>query len=133
MKLIDDEYYIKFEGEEEIDFIYEKNKAEISRMKIWHGYFYFLLNGMITKEKKLIGLLDEHNKHEGWYESDEPWEIPDIKQAIEQFNNYSENNYSENEKPSEGILLKLPHILEKILKFLEEAKENNGKVYIEYL
>ena len=133
MEIIDNEFYKSFEGEEEIDLIYKKNGEEVKRLEIWHGYFYFLMYGMMENEIESVGLLYEFNVHEGWYEDEVPWKIPDIQQAIQQFKGYSESNFSEEEEPSEIILAELPEIVERIIKFLEEAKENNGEVYIEYL
>ena len=132
MVMRDNEFYKRFEGEEGINLIYKKDGEEIKCLEIWHGYFYFLMYGMIEKEIEPLGLLYEFNVHEGWYEDDKPWKIVDIQQAIQQFKAYSEKNFNEEEKPSETMLAKLPEIADRIIKFLEEVKKNNGNVYIEY-
>lgn len=63
----------------------------------------------------------------------EPWRIPDIQEMIIVFEKYDENNFSESERPSKLLLDLLPEVLESIIKFLKEVKENNGDVYMEYL
>ncbi len=133
MVIINNKYYEGFEGEIEIDLIYKKNGVEIERLEIWNGYFSALLTGMLQLGTEPIGILHEYNLREGWYEDENPWKIPDIAQAITQFSNYSESNFSEEERPGKLLLSSLPKVLESIIQFLEKAKKNCGEVYIEYL
>ena len=132
-RIRDSEFYEGFEGEGEIDLIYKKEGKEIKRLEIWYGYFSKLLNKMIQNEMEIEGLLYEHSIHAGWYEDEEPWEIMDVNQAITQFKNYKEKKLTENKREMSEIWPEIPKVLERILEFLEEAKENNGKVYIDYL
>ena len=87
---------------------------------------------MITEETEAEGLLHVYSVYDGWYEDENPWKIPDITQAITQFKNY-EKKLMINKKEIDKIWPEIPKILERILKFLEEARKNNGEVYIEYL
>ncbi len=128
---VDDEYYKGFEGEIEIDFVYRRDGEVVKRMEIWFGYFLNLIIGMVPENEEPTGILYDLLIGEDWEE--EPWKILDIQQTIEQFCGYNECNFNVTEKPSKGILLKLPKVLEKILNFLKEVKKNDGEVYIEYL
>ncbi len=120
-------FYEGFEGEEVIDLIYKKDGEEIRRLEIWEEYFSTLLNEMITEETEAEGLLYVYSVYEGWYEDENLWKIPDITQAITQFKNY-EKKLMINKKEIYKIWPEIPKILERILKFLEEARKNNGEV-----
>lgn len=126
-KIRESEFYEGFEEEEEIDLIYKKDGEEIRRLEIWEGYFSTLLNEMITEETEAEGLLYVYSVYEGWYEDENPWKIPDITQAITQFKNYGKKLMI-NKKEIDKIWPEIPKILERILKFLEEARKNNGEV-----
>ncbi|ACZ07306.1 Uncharacterised protein [Sebaldella termitidis] len=131
MLIIDDRYYREYEGEGEIDFICQKNGRKVKKIQIWEGYFLSILNGLIKNGEKPVGMLCMLLISDTW--DKEPWRIPDIQEMIIVFEKYDENNFSESERPSKLLLDLLPEVLESIIKFLKEVKENNGDVYMEYL
>lgn len=113
-------HYSDFEGEPEIKFICESNGNRII-LKIWEGYFDEIMRKIKPNAKGWTGLAYYYHLHEGWYDIN-PWEIPDLKLAIEQL---VEINIRELDETVKNVLVD-------ILKLLKKALSTKAGVIIEY-
>ncbi|MCE5170381.1 hypothetical protein LQV63_13780 [Paenibacillus profundus] len=130
--VINDSYYVGFEGEPELVFMYE-NITERLELRVWNGYFETLLNFMIEQQVPIQnGILHEYYIHEGWYE-ESPWEIKNIKEAIQLFRSFDVIRLTEDGiKASENIVSMLPALTSDIITFLEQANDSGDRVFIIY-
>lgn len=132
MDKINDKYYIGFEGEPEIQFIYTLHNGKKSILKIWIGYFETIMDAMITEEKELTGLVYYYSMHEGWYD-ESPWKIPNLNEAIEHFSKVKiENLEQEVQQTLEDVIKILPEIIKEIIIHLTKARDLQEIVYISY-
>lgn len=84
MEIISNKYYIGFEGEPEIQFIYKK-ACNTYKTIIWEGYFDEIMTKLVPEEEGWTGLAYYYNMYLGWYE-ESPWIIDDLQMAIKQLN-----------------------------------------------
>ncbi|RAT96550.1 hypothetical protein [Brevibacillus sp. Leaf182] len=127
-EVINDLYYVGFEGEPEIIFMYEKS-TEVQVLKLWNGYFESLLDCLVQQRPVHDGILHEYYFHEGWYE-ESPWEIKDVEKAIQLFKSFDVKKVTE--KESSNIIPVLPDITMNIISFLEQAIQSGNRVFIVY-
>ncbi|CAI8959684.1 conserved hypothetical protein [Brevibacillus sp. IT-7CA2] len=125
---INDLYYVGFEGEPEIIFMYEKSN-EVQVLKLWNGYFESLLDCLVQQAPVQDGILHEYYVHEGWYE-ESPWEITNVEKAVQLFKSFDVKKVTENE--SSNIIPVLPAITMDIISFLEQAIQSGNRVFIVY-
>ncbi|MCG7408432.1 hypothetical protein MH117_13460 [Paenibacillus sp. ACRRX] len=129
LEMINDSYYVGFEGEPEIIFMFE-NLNERYELKLWNGYFETLLDCMLAQVQS--GILNEYYVYEGWYE-ESPWEITNIEEAIQLFKSLDANKLAEyGGKASKNIISMLPALTCDIVTFLEQANDSGTRVYIIY-
>ncbi|GEC92270.1 MULTISPECIES: hypothetical protein [Brevibacillus] len=127
-EVINDLYYVGFEGEPEIIFMYEKSN-EVQVLKLWNGYFELLLDCLVQQTSVQDGILHEYYVHEGWYE-ESPWEIKDVEKAVQLFKLFDVKKVTENE--SSNIIPVLPAITMDIISFLQQAIQSGNRVFIVY-
>lgn len=83
MERINNDYYIGFEGEPEIQFIYRKgNNSEI--FIVWEGYFDQIMRLIKPDDDGWKGLAYYYNMYLGWYE-ESPWMVQDLRSALMEF------------------------------------------------
>ena len=119
-KIIELDYYSRFEGYLEIQFILEFSSQK-KVIKIWDGYFNSIMECIKPSLAGWTGLAYYYHLDIGWYD-ESPWEIPDLELALEQFRTI----YLPEQKEEEQV------ILASIIQLLEEACILNEKVYIDY-
>ncbi|KOY14297.1 hypothetical protein [Paenibacillus xylanivorans] len=130
-ELVNDSFYIGFEGQPEILILFD-NLTEKNILKMWNGYFETLLDLMCQYEPSNEGILHEYYAHEGWYE-ESPWEIQNLDAAIHLFKSFDMSKLTgEQIENSENIIPALPEVAQRISTFLEAAKSNGSNVYIVY-
>ncbi|TQR38694.1 hypothetical protein [Brevibacillus brevis] len=130
-EMINSSYYVGFEGEPELTLIYE-NLNDRYELRLWNGYFETLLDCMFEQVIDQSGILYEYSIYEGWYE-ESPWEIKNIKEAIQLFKSFDANKLTEDrDKVSKNIISTLPALASDIVKFLEQAITNGNRVFIVY-
>lgn len=118
MAIINNEYYIGFEGEPEIQFICKKkNNTDI--VIIWEGYFDEIMRLITPEEKGWTGLAYYYNMCFGWYE-ETPWVIEDLQVVLDQLKKIDSNMLS-----SEAS-----KVLKIICNMLKEALDNSIEVCI---
>lgn len=116
---INDLYYKGYEGEKEIQFIKGKDD-DTEIISIWDGFFNDILEQITPSEKGWEGLAYYYHLCIGWYENS-PWEIPDIKEALEQLKGLISCDFR---------FEKSKDALNSICIFLFNAIEENERVYI---
>ena len=135
MDIINTKYYDGFEGEPELQLIRVSDSGERNILSLWNAYLEVIMHSMIPNnfdEKQLCGLVYCYFKHEGWYD-ESPWKIPDINDALRQFESFDTDNLTDDEKKSLNNVLKdVPEVLTAIVQFLKKAKELSEVVYIAY-
>ena len=123
MKIIDDELYEEYEQlfENAIRLYYIENDDKYI-LDIWEGYFEIVLNGLP------MGIIKKaRNSINNWL--DDKWKIPDISQVINEFEHIDFNLVESLDTGfSEESLQK---VVQKIIKFLTEAKKKNVDVYVD--
>lgn len=128
---VNDFYYLGFEGEPDIIFVFE-NSDERQILKMWSGYFDTMLDLMCQYESFDNGILHEYYVHEGWYE-ESPWELTNLDSVIQLFKSFDLQRVNENAvEVSPSIVPTLPKVAFDIAQFLENVKSNESKVYIVY-
>lgn len=116
--MVNDKYYVGFEGEPEIQFICKKAKED-DVIIIWEGYFDEIMRSMTPEEKGWTGLAYYYNMDLGWYE-ESPWIINDLYMALQQFNMIN----------CEVLSSEACEILKLICNMLKEALDNNLNILI---
>ncbi|MDP4097330.1 hypothetical protein OIN60_11170 [Paenibacillus sp. P96] len=131
-EMINNSYYVGFEGEPQLIFMYENLNVRYE-LQLWNGYFETLLDCLIEQANDRSGILHEYCAYEGWYE-ESPWEIKNIKQAIQLFKSFDPNKLTEEDgvKASKNIKSILPTLTSDIITFLEQANDIGNKVFIVY-
>ncbi|KQO01104.1 hypothetical protein [Paenibacillus sp. Leaf72] len=129
--LINDSYYIGFEGEPEIVFMYESLIGR-HELRLWNGYFETFLDCLLEQVPVQNVILHEYYIHEGWYD-ESPWEIQDVEGALQLFKSFAVRELKEDEnRASENITAMLPLLSVDIITFLEQANESGSRVFIIY-
>lgn len=126
--MIDDKYYKGFEGEVDVDIYYLNDKNERIGYKLWDGYFENILSGAYHENFKVDGMLNSYSSHEGWYD-EVPWKVENIITAIEELNQYDENNI---EQELRNMFSKLREITKKLIILFEDCISNGKDIYIDY-
>ncbi|MBD7912079.1 hypothetical protein [Clostridium cibarium] len=126
--MIDEKYYIGFEGEPEITIYYKEKDLSQSGLKIWIGYFEYILGASTSNDYENGGLIYSYINQDGWYD-ESPWQIDNLTQAIVELKKFNNDNV---ESEEETILKKLPDIQKDIIAFLEEAQYIDKVVFIDY-
>lgn len=116
--MVNDKYYVGFEGEPEIQFICKKAKED-DVIIIWEGYFDEIMRSMSPEEKGWTGLAYYYNMDLGWYE-ESSWIINDLYMALQQFNTIN----------CEVLSSEACEILKLICNMLKEALDNKNIVTI---
>lgn len=122
MNEINSIYYDGFEGEPEIQFIKVSCNEKQSILSIWDGYFNDIMEQFKPSDSGWMGLSYYYHLYIGWYE-ESPWEIPNLSEALEQFNNLNKSNFR---------FQKSLEVLLEICKLLNLAVEQNESVWIAY-
>lgn len=78
-QLID--YYLGFEGEPEIRFMYISSDNTRFSIKMWEGYFDTIMSYIQPTTVGEKGLIYYYHTHAGWYDHS-PWKILDILVVI---------------------------------------------------
>ncbi|MBY0599223.1 hypothetical protein [Bacillus bingmayongensis] len=125
--MINDKYYIGFEGEVEINLVREVQEGNKSIFKIWNGYFETILDNLLDNDVPKEGIVKEYFHQEGWYD-ESPWHVEDISLTIKQFRMFDNNKV----RNSSSLKEVLPELVTDIIDFLEQAKAKEEDVYIEY-
>lgn len=82
MEVINNKYYIGFEGEPEIQFVCKKgNDHEI--YVVWEGYFDQIMRLVKPDRGGWSGLAYCYNMYSGWYE-ESPWVVEDLQAGLSQ-------------------------------------------------
>lgn len=118
--MINRTYYEGFEGEPDLVIAFGNQK-----LIMWIGYFEAILDALLENDLPKEGIIKEYFYHEGWYD-DSPWKLEDIPLAIEQISSFDIDKVDK----SENIKKVLPDLVHEIIRFLENAK--NEDVVIEY-
>lgn len=92
---------------------------------MWNGYFETILDALLETNLEREGLIKEYCNHKGWYD-DSPWVIKDVHLTTEQLKNFDVSKV----RQSDNIKHVVPGLVREIIKFLENAKNEN--VMIEY-
>lgn len=121
MDIIENKYYEGYEGEAEIQFIRLLENGQKFILRIWYGYFYFIMEAIKPDKEGWTGLAYYHNLHEGWYD-ESPWEIANINEAIKQFHNVDKSNLN----------AETQQVLNEICQLFIESISANNKVFIVY-
>lgn len=113
-------YYDGYEGEPEIQFIRGSIKGERKIISIWEGYFDDIMHQFQPGKYGWQGLAYYYNLDIGW-EEDEYWEIPDLNEALIEFNSLStEKLQFESSK----------NVLQEICNLICEAIDTNQNIYV---
>ncbi|HDK7166200.1 TPA: hypothetical protein PTV44_000002 [Clostridium botulinum] len=126
--MIDDKYYVGFEGEPEVVIYYKEKDMKKNGMKIWIGYFQYLLDASISNTIENGGLVKNYMNQDGWYD-ESPWKIESLNEAIMELSQFNSESVKSKEK---SVVKKLPAIQKELITFLKNAKINNKSVYVNY-
>lgn len=116
--MINDKYYIGFEGEPEIQFICKKAKDD-DVMIMWEGYFDDIMRSIAPEKEGWTGLAYYYNMYLGWYE-ESPWLVDDLHMALQQFSTIN----------CEMLSNESNEVLKLICNMLKEALDNNLNILI---
>lgn len=119
--MVNDTYYKGFEGEPEIQLIYNQQDKTTYTMRMWEGYFNNIMYAIEAEKKGWTELAYYFNMQEGWYE-ESPWKVPNINQVIEQLGKIDKKQLDET----------TIQILEDMIRIFISAEETNNEVYIAY-
>lgn len=119
MEIINDKFYVGFEGEPEIRFILE-SKEITNTLIIWEGFFDSIMQTIKPEDEGWSGLAYYYHMDTGWYDEDH-WEVNDLKKALMQFNSVDKSLL--NEKSTQA--------LDEICNLFTKAIANNEKIYME--
>lgn len=84
MSLVDDKFYIGYEGEPEIQFIEELEDGTKRIFSVWDGYFNDIMELFQPAAHGWEGVALYYHLDSGWYD-EIPWKIPDTKSTLDQF------------------------------------------------
>jgi hypothetical protein len=112
-------YYLGFEGEPEIQFILKKDNEDYT-LSIWEGYFDRIMDQLTPAETGWTGIAYYYHMVTGWYDED-MWVMKDIVESYNQFKSVSKKQLDE----------KSVCVLNEICKLLKEAILNNYEVIIQ--
>ncbi|MEY8319944.1 hypothetical protein AAK894_02560 [Lachnospiraceae bacterium 46-61] len=118
MKIINNKYYIGFEGEPEIQFVYKKDNV-IESFIMWEGYFDQIMKLIKPDKNEWKGVAYCYNMHIGWYEEDY-WRVEDLLMTLKQFESIDKQML--NEEASE--------VLKEICNIIKRAEGNKAEVFI---
>lgn len=125
------DYYSGFEGEAEIIFKVQVEQKTFE-FKMWIGYFESILSNVCLVNPKNNRFLKLYYLYEGWYD-DSPFEIENINEVIEVFNNFEVENLTEERRSKLNSLIpELNEVKERLVEFLEFAIVNGCSVTISY-
>ncbi|WP_088810941.1 MULTISPECIES: dihydroorotate dehydrogenase (quinone) [unclassified Listeria] len=113
-----DNYYKGFEGYPEV-YIYTLSKGQKEGIKMWEVYFDNIMEKIEPTDGKWVSLAYYYHLYEGWYD-ESPWEIPDNKGALKQFESVIESEI-------EGVC---KQILTKLIALVKNNISN--RIFIEY-
>lgn len=113
-----DKYYAGFEGEGEIQFIRVLKSGDKYVLRVCEGYFIRIMDAM-EPEISNTGLYYQYSTLKGWYEKS-PWQIPDLKEAIEQFENTNTKEFDE----------ETLNVYNDIYNLLKSARDSKDEVWI---
>jgi len=116
--MVNNKYYVGFEGEPEIQFICKRVKDD-DVIIVWEGYFDEIMRCITPEEKGWTGLAYYYNMYLGWYE-ESPWLIDDLHMVLQQFNTI---NY-------EKLSNEACEVFKLICNLLKEALDNNLNILI---
>ncbi|MDM5155445.1 hypothetical protein QUF88_17020 [Bacillus sp. DX1.1] len=125
--MINDKYYVGFEGEVEIDLVRNDQDGNESTFRIWNGYFETILDHLLDHDVPKEGIVKEYFYQEGWY-NQSPWHVKDISLTIKQFRIFDPNKV----RSSSSLKEVLPELVIDMIDFLEQAKVKEEDVYIKY-
>ena len=128
MKTLDNEFYIGFENEIDVDIYYLNNENEYVGLKLWDGYFENILSGCYSENIASDGLLKSYARHGGWYD-ESPWKVENISTAICELKQYDEQNI---EPELKNLFLRLQEIRDKLLLLFIESVNHKKDIYISY-
>lgn len=115
MSIIDNKYYLGYEGEKEIQFITKKRT-----MILWEGFFDDIMEQFKPSSNGWSGLPYYYHLAIGWYD-ESPWKISDLKGCLHQFTNLDITNCRFEESHT---------ILTEICGMLSEAIQEDNDVWI---
>lgn len=119
MERINDDFYVGFEGEPEIQFIY-KSVGRINKTIIWEGYFDELMRAVKPDVEGWTSLAYYYNMYTGWYDEN-PWKVEKPNEALAQLESIDVTKLKEETRK----------VLQTICFDLKEGIENNMEIYIE--
>lgn len=119
------DHYSGFEGEPEIQFIHLCKNGDKVIIRMWGGYFDPIMNAVLDAidpgNNGWTGLAYCYSAVEGWYD-ESPWQIPDISDAIRQFESVNVSSLNKNTQ----------NVLNDILSLLKKAQGTKDIVWIAY-
>lgn len=131
LEIINNSYYVGFEGEPQLIFMFHHLHVRYE-LQLWNGYFETLLDCLLDQVNEQSVILQEYCAYEGWYE-ESPWEIKNIKEAIQLFSSFDANEVTEDGvKASNNIISVLPTLTSDIITFLKQANDIESTVFIIY-
>lgn len=126
--MINNKYYIGFQGEPEILFYFKDNDNEKVGFRIWIGYFEYLLGASVSNTIVTGGIIENFVNQEGWYD-ESPWRIQNSQKAILELGQFNVDNV---ESKEESIIRILPELQKDMVTLLENSNQNNKILYIAY-
>jgi hypothetical protein len=119
MKVINNRFYIGYEGEPEIQFI-SQDIEDKQILCIWEGYFDEIMVQFKPTDGKWTGLAYNYHMYTGWYDNT-LWKIECPKNVLEQFNSIDKDLLNEE---TAQVLLEICAFLEKGIKSKHELFMN---------
>jgi hypothetical protein len=116
--MINNVYYLGFEGEPEIQFTMKGNNEDYT-LSIWEGYFDRIMSLIKPDVTGWTGIAYLYHMHIGWYDED-MWAIQDTVDAYNKFKSIPKEKLDENSS----------NVLFYICQLFSEAVKNDYKVFI---
>lgn len=116
--MVNNKYYIGFEGEPEIQVVCRKAEDD-DVMIVWEGYFDEIMRNVVPEEEGWTGLAYYYNMYLGWYE-ESPWVVDDLNKALQQFSTINQDFLSKESS----------EVLNAICNMIKDALDNNLKILI---
>ncbi len=126
--MLNQDFFMDYDYEIHIEIYTINEHNEKIGYNLWSGYLENLLDGCYMVGVKEDGILNGYVQHSEWYD-EKPWKIRNLETAISELENFKEEQISEMSKMMIDEIINLKC---KLIKLLNEAKENGRDVFIEY-